>query len=69
MAKRPYTREGNVIRVSTGLEEGVVDYQITVHLENLNAHYGRSKMRAFLREFYFGAKSSRQAGRKKASNE
>lgn len=58
MAKKPYVTEGNVIRVSTELDLEPTDYQITVHLENLNAHYGREKMRAFLKEFYFNGEYS-----------
>jgi hypothetical protein len=53
MARKPYITEGNVTRVSTDLDLEPEDYQIPVHLENLNAHYGREKMKAFLKEFYF----------------
>jgi hypothetical protein len=56
MAKKPYVTEGNVIRVSTDLDLEPTDAQITVHLENLNAHYGREKMKTFLKEFYFNPK-------------
>lgn len=60
MAKKPYVTEGNVTRVSTDLDMEPVDYQITTHLENLNAHFGREKMKQFLKEHYFGANKKPQ---------
>jgi len=72
MARKPYVTEGNVIRVSTDVDLQPVDAQITLHLENMNAHYGREKMKAFLKEFYFNPKFSHPAKPrhpKKASNE
>jgi len=69
MAKRPYVKEGNVIRVSTQMDMKPTDYQITIHLQNLSAHYGQEKMRAFLREFYFGGQQPARRRARKASNE
>jgi len=46
---------GVLIKASTPLEREPIDYQITVHLDNLNAHYGQERVKAFLKEFYFAA--------------
>ena len=37
----------------TPLMDQPADYQITVHLENLKAHFGEEKIKNFLKEFYF----------------
>jgi hypothetical protein len=70
MARKPYTTDGKVIRVSTGMDLRSLDHQLTIHLDNLRAHYGRDKMIAFLKELYFGKEVHRSAVRnKKVSSE
>lgn len=65
MAKKSYVVNGKVIRVNTTLDLEPVDYQITVHLENLKAHYGEKRIKQFLKDFYFGSQLPIATNRKK----
>jgi hypothetical protein len=36
------------------LSKEPVDYQLTVHLQNMKAYYGEKRIKQFLKDFYFG---------------
>jgi len=45
--------KNNILSIVKEIPKQPMDVQITIHLENLKAHFGEENVKNFLKEFYF----------------